>query len=149
MFTPLMCGRTVNCFFRSLFAWDLRDHPTVLVGDFNCVFIPAVDRYGQHRSYKSESPALDALISSAEVSLMRGCFGTMRTMTPPMTLMIILPIGREVTPVVSIAFTSPIIGLIGSSGCPPPYPRYSQIISRWCFTCEPRRVSITLVLVAR
>lgn len=52
-------------YFHNLLAWDLHTSTSMIVGDFNCVQSPALDRYGQHRATRSESPALDALINTS------------------------------------------------------------------------------------
>lgn len=52
-----------EAFFTSLLSWNLDPINTIIAGDFNCVQSPLLDRAGHHRSNRSESPALDTVIS--------------------------------------------------------------------------------------
>ena len=52
-----------EAFFTSLLSCNLDPIKTIIAGDFSCVQSPLLDRAGHHRSNRSESPALDTVIS--------------------------------------------------------------------------------------
>lgn len=54
-----------EAFFRELGGWFLPRDNTLLVGDFNCVQSPLLDRRGPQRSSRPESPALAALLEDS------------------------------------------------------------------------------------
>uniref|UniRef100_A0AAV1T278 Endonuclease/exonuclease/phosphatase domain-containing protein n=1 Tax=Peronospora matthiolae TaxID=2874970 RepID=A0AAV1T278_9STRA len=55
-------------FFTSLLSWNYMASNTIIAGDFNCVQCPLLDRYGSHRSHRSESPALDAAVATLSLA---------------------------------------------------------------------------------
>ena len=53
-------------FFSRLPRWSLPRDNSIILGDFNCVQSPLLDRLGPHRSCRPESPALEAFLDQRE-----------------------------------------------------------------------------------
>ena len=67
VYAPTLRGER-EAFFASLLRWDLASSNTIMAGDFNCVQSPLLDRFGCHRSHRSESPALDKVVETLSLT---------------------------------------------------------------------------------
>ena len=55
-------------FFQGLYSWDMPSRSTILLGDFNSVQSPQLDRLGPRSASRPESPALISLLEGAALS---------------------------------------------------------------------------------